>query len=118
MAVVLAQLGGTFVAPAGRPFGATLERKIIVESEEEENKKTAAVSGLLPAMGEAVTGLRLGKKVISAGLFLEQDDGTWLCTVQSLNLRLNSCRTPKGFADESEDPEGFFLDKARFVIRA
>ena len=112
------QHGGTFVAPDGKPFAASLERKIIVESEVGENKKTATVSGPLSALEEAMTGLRLGKKVVSAGLFLEQGDGSWLFTVQSLNFRLNSCRTPKGFADESEDPEGFFLDKAGFVIRA
>lgn len=110
--------GGTFVGPDGNPFAASLERKIVVELEEWNSKKKASVSGPLSALEEAVTGLRLGKKVVSAGLFLEQGDGTWLFTVQSLNFRLNSCRTPKGFADESEDPEGFFLDKAGFVIRA
>lgn len=112
------QSGGTFVDPDGKPFAASLERKIIVESEEGDNKKTASVSGLLSALEEAVTGLRLGKKVVSAGLFLEQDDCSWLFTVQSLNFRLNSCRTPRAFADESENPEGFFFDKVGFVIRA
>lgn len=110
--------GGTFVGPDGNPFAASLERKIVVELEEWNSKKKASVSGPLSALEEAVTGLRLGKKVVSAGLYLEQGDGTWLFTVQSLNFRLNSCRTPKGFADESEDQEGFFLDKAGFVIRA
>ncbi|MEF2146396.1 MAG: hypothetical protein V3573_13205 [Desulfovibrionaceae bacterium] len=106
--------GGSFQAKDGRGFSVVMEQRISVQGGEGENVATATVSSPLGDLTEALSGLRIGKKVNKAQVRIEQDGETWQLTLKAEDFCFSGLKTPKietSGSKDDEDPDGAFLEK-------
>lgn len=112
--------GGNFSASDGRGFSINVEQRISVQGGEGENVATATVTSPLGELTEAVSGLRIGKKVNKAQLRLECDGETWTVTLKAEDFGMSGLKTPKvetAKGKDDEDPDGAFLEKIYLMDR-
>ncbi|SKA79791.1 hypothetical protein SAMN02745704_01263 [Paucidesulfovibrio gracilis DSM 16080] len=109
--------GGTFQTKDGRGFSINLEQRISVQGGEGENLATATVSSPLGELTEALSGLRIGKKVNKAQLRMERDGETWMISVKAEDFGFSGLKTPKieTKSNDDEDPDGAFLEKMYLI---
>jgi hypothetical protein len=109
--------GGAFQTESGKGFSISLEQRISVQGGEGENVATATVSSPLGELTEALSGLRIGKKVNKAQLRMERDGETWMLTVKAEDFGFSGLKTPKieTKSNDDEDPDGAFLEKMYLI---
>lgn len=106
--------GGNFQTLDGKGFSINMEQRISVQGGEGENVATATVSSPLGELTEAISGLRIGKKVNKAQLRIESDGESWMVTVKAEDFGFSGLKTPKietQSGPDDEDPDGAFLEK-------
>ena len=93
-----------------------VDNKIILESDDEDNREKVICHGENSEMLEARQALKQGKKVSQASFKLYVKDDEWRFTLDDCRLNFRTCKTPKIMLDKKEDPEGLFFEKA-FVLQ-
>ncbi|MGA1825857.1 MAG: hypothetical protein ACMUIP_14475 [bacterium] len=88
-----------------------VDNKIILESDDGENKEKVICHGENSEMFEARQALRQGKKVSQASfkLCVNDEENNFILDDSWLNFR--TCKTPKVLLDKKKDPGGLFFEK-------
>ncbi len=99
----------------GGHFFVYMEKKIVVQGGEGESLETASVSGANSQLKEARLGLSMGKKVTRAQIRFEWDSLEYSFSLSSKDFSLSAFKTPKIDTQDSDDPDGLFLEKMYLI---
>jgi len=107
-----------FIDAKNQSFSLTMEQRIVVQGGEGPSLETATVSGPMSELREARLGLKTGKKVTRALIFLEQDSINWQCTLKAADFSFSGLKTPKVDVQDDDEPDAIFLEKIYLLERA
>lgn len=105
----------------GQPFQVSMEKRVTVTSFCGTERETTSMAtwGPSESLLEARVGLRRGKKVTSALIYLTKDDFGFDVSVKAADFSLNSLKTPKiDKSDRDDDPDSLFLEKVFLIETA
>ena len=108
---------GTMTTDSGETVLVAMTQRVAVQGGEGETRDTATSSGPHSRLQEARLGLRTGKKVQQARLYIEQDENVWQVQVRAEDFGMSGLKTPKVEVsqDEGEDPDAAFLEKTYLI---
>ncbi|WP_457572640.1 hypothetical protein [Desulfovulcanus sp.] len=112
---------GFFETRDGQGFALYFGQKIVVQAGEgEAMEKAVCSSGVMSELKEARLGLKRGKKVVQAAIWLEQDSNAWQLQIKADNFAISGLKTPKVDMklEEGDDPDAKFLEKMYLVEKS
>ncbi|MBW2017671.1 MAG: hypothetical protein JRJ01_12660, partial [Deltaproteobacteria bacterium] len=110
--------GGRFDFGEEKTLDLWFDKKIVLESEEEEGVEKVVCTGDHPHLKEARYALKENKEITEAGIRLVIGDNEWSFVLDSTWLNFKNFKTPKTMADKGEDPDGLFYEKFFLVEQA
>ncbi len=109
---------GRFELGEGKLVELWFDRRIVLQSEEEEGVEKIVCTGDNPHLKEARYALSENKKITEAMVKLAIGDSEWTFVLDSTWLNFKNMKTPKTMVDKQEDPEGLFYEKYFLVDQA
>jgi hypothetical protein len=91
----------------GEHFLAYLDDRLILQGEGQNGRQKITVTGPQDRFDEVLTGLRHGKEISEAVLYLEKEENSWKMSLKGESFHFASLRTPPVHLEKSEavDPE-------------
>ncbi|MEJ2698581.1 MAG: hypothetical protein P8Z70_02825, partial [Desulfuromonadales bacterium] len=91
----------------GEHFVAYLDDRLILQGEGQNGRQKITVTGPQDRFDEVLTGLRHGKEISEAVLYLEKEENSWKMSLKGESFHFASLRTPPVHLEKSEsvDPE-------------
>ena len=108
--------GGAVSLPGEGDIQVVFEKHMLLESGEGESHEKLICKGLQAELQEARTGLRMGKKLEQARIYIAKGEYEWNLTLAATLFELRNVKLPKTLApgEESSDPvaqEGRILER-------
>jgi recombination associated protein RdgC len=108
--------GGTVYLPGEGDIQVVFEKHMLLESGEGESHERLICRGLQTELQEARTGLRMGKKLEQARIYLAKGEYEWNLTLSATLFEYRNVKLPKTLSsgEESSDPvaqEGRILER-------
>lgn len=98
--------GGAISLPGTGDIQVVFEKHMVLESGEGESLERLICRGLQTELQEARTGLRMGKKLEQARIYLARDDYEWRLSLAATLLEFRNMSLPKTVSagEDSSDP--------------
>jgi len=98
--------GGTVFLPGAGDIQVVFEKHMLLESGQGESLEKLICRGLQTELQEARTGLRMGKKLEQARIYLAKGDYEWRLTLGATLFEYRNASLPKtvSAAEEAHDP--------------
>jgi recombination associated protein RdgC len=108
--------GGAVALPGEGDIQVAFEKHMLLESGEGESHEKLICKGLQAELQEARTGLRMGKKLEQARIYLAKGEYEWNLTLSATLFEYRNVKLPKTLSpiEESSDPvarEGRILER-------
>ncbi|MBW1801620.1 MAG: hypothetical protein JRJ85_12935 [Deltaproteobacteria bacterium] len=110
--------GGRFDLGEAGTAELCFDRKVVLQSNDDEGREKIVCSGENPHLREARFALTEEKSITEAMLKLTIGDNEWSFVMDSTWMNFKSFKTPKVMQDDEEDPAGLFYEKFFLIEQA